>query len=172
MIRGISFDNQIFAANLLRMILSGYGDGILNGCDISYTGNTVTIGSGCMIAAGGAFEIVGSETITINASSGFARIKAVLDMSAEATAERFGQVSFSADTAEAISAFPALAKQEINRGGTIYEMEVCIVSLASSTVSGIVRKAGNPRAYLTRDMYGDNMPENAEEGRLYFKAVT
>ena len=94
-ISGIIFDNQVPTAKGIRGALSSaLTDGIVDGCEITYSGLNVSIGKGLIIVDGGLFSIAGSEVISLSGSSGsYARIKAVVDLTQEATTSSFEQVS-------------------------------------------------------------------------------
>jgi len=90
MIKPYIFDNQTITAAAMRSALQGLGDGILSGCNITYTGTTFTIGAGALIAAGGAFRLSSAEAVAVaGAVSGVARIKVVIDTSEESTSTSF-----------------------------------------------------------------------------------
>ena len=80
-ITGIIFDNQVPTAKGLRgAFASALTDGILGGCNITYSGSNITIAEGLVNVAGGVFRIVGSEIVTIsNSSKSYARVKSVID---------------------------------------------------------------------------------------------
>ena len=164
-IKGIIFDNQPPTAKGLRGgFHSALSDGIIDGCNITASGSNVTITSGLMNVAGGIFAITGTQTIAIERNTGYARIKAVLDLSKTATTEQFGQVYFAVDYANALTTFTNLVQQDVNTGsGTLYEAEICTIALGSSGATGVARK------YIAapRIRYGDVLPDDATEGTIF-----
>lgn len=169
-INGILFDNQSPTAKGLRGgFHSALSDGILEGCNISYSGGTLTIGSGLVHAAGGIFSIAGGETIAISGTSGYERIIINIDLSQTSTAETFNQVSITHDHATATNTFTNLTKQNINAGGgTIYQAELCVVSLGGNGITGVVRKA----IASAKIQYGNTLPADAPEGTIFLLKVT
>lgn len=172
-ITGIIFDNQVPTAKGLRgAFKSALSDGIISGCDISYTpsGTTVTIGPGLINVSGGVFAISGTEEISLSNSGSFARIKAKINLSEDATTTTFNQVSFSADYANTANGFTDLIQEDINTGTgteTIYEAEICVVSISNNAISGIVRTA-----YASAKVqYGDTLPSDAPEGTIFLLKV-
>lgn len=165
-IKGIIFDNQIPTAKGLRGgFHSALTDGIIEGCPITYQGSIITIGSGLMNVAGGIFQISGSETVSVSGSSGFARVKAVLDLTRDASdSEHFNQVYFAVDYASSATGFTELTQDAVNTGGgTTYEAEICVVKLSASGIANLTRySAASPRI-----MYGDTLPETAPEGTIF-----
>lgn len=168
-ITGIIFDNQIPTAKGLRgAFKSALSDGIISGCNITYSDLNVTIGQGLINVAGGVFQVVGNEVIELSGSNTYARIKAKIDLSGDATESSFTQVSFVADYANSANGFSALTQQDINTGsGTIYEAEICVVSKTSSAVTGIVRTA----TAESKILYGDSLPSDAPEGTIFLLKV-
>ena len=168
-ITGIIYDNQVPTAKGLRgAFKSALSDGIVAGCDISTSGNTVTIGRGLINVAGGVFQISGTETINVSEATGFARIKAVADMTRTATEEAFNQVYFTVDYAALANGFSALTQDDINAGeGTIYEAEICVVEIANSAITRVVRTA----IAAAKLAYGDTLPADAPEGTIFLLKV-
>lgn len=169
-INGILFDNQAPTAKGIRGgFHSALSDGILEGCSISYSGNNLTIAPGLVHAAGGIFSITGGETIAISGTSGYERIIVNIDLSQASTTASFNQVSITHDHASAANTFTNLTQQDINTGGgTIYQAELCVVSLGSGGITGVIRKA----IASAKIQYGDTLPSDAPEGTIYLLKVT
>ena len=168
-ISGIVFDNQVPTAKAFRgTFKSALSDGIISGCNITASQLTVSIGGGLINVAGGIFQVVGSESIVLTASGAYARIKAVIDLSQEASTTSFNQVHFGVDYASNPTGFASLVQEDINTGaGTTYEAEICVVSIANQAVSGLVRSA-TAEAKL---MYGDTLPDDAPEGTIFLLKI-
>ena len=141
MIAGRTFDNQkVSAAAHGAIFRSALSDGVLSGCALAYAGMNLTIGKGYFISCGREVEIQAAETVTVTQTSGYARIKAVINTAASSTAEVFEQFSWGIDYAASMSGFASLTQEDINGDGVTYEMELCIVSLGSGGISGIARQ--------------------------------
>lgn len=168
-ISGIIFDNQVPTAKALRgAFKSALSDGIISGCNISFSGLVVSIGPGLMNASGGIFQISGTETVQLENSGAFARIKAVIDLSGDATSSSFNQVSFDVDYSSTINGFDPLIQQDINTNtGPIYEAEICVVSISNGSITGIVRTA----LASSKIQYGDSLPSDAPEGTIFLLKV-
>lgn len=164
-IAGIIFEHQVLTAKGLRGgFQAALTDGILSGCNITASGNTVTIEHGLMCIGGGIFAITGAQSFTITGTSGVARIKAVVDTSKTSTTEQFDQVNFVIDQESAENLLPAMQQDDINSGsGQIYQAPICILSLGASGVTEILKtyKSG------PRIAYGDVLPETATEGTIF-----
>ena len=141
---GVTFENQLLAemddGNLQEFLLR---DGILRGLGLSYNGSNLTIGSGYLIAAG---RLIGNDsalTIAVPASSGYARVVLVIDLTGTATESVFTQLSTRVDSASSVSGFPALVQGDINGGvDTTYEVALAIVATSSSGITGIESRLG------------------------------
>lgn len=169
-ITGMTFDNQVPTAKGFRgTFMSALTDGIISGCEISYSGLAVTIGQGLINLAGGVFQISGSETVNLANSGAYARIKTKIDLSEAATVSTFNQVSIIADYANSANGFSSLVQEDINTGtGVIYESELCVVSISNGVINGIVRTAKSS----SKIQYGDTLPEDAPEGTIFLLKVT
>lgn len=155
-IRGITFAEQAVTpaddAIVRRAIL---GDGILTGCDVSYSGSTLTMAAGYIIACGRAFQITAAQNwAVVDATSGFARLLVTLDLTKTATEEAFSQIEFSLEYAASEDGFLALVQEDINLSGAKYQIVAAVVSLGTGGITGIVSKL-----------------ERAEGGGLNFKVV-
>ena len=142
-IKGITFDNQALLAKDLGATFAGMlSDGILAGANISYAAYTVNIAPGYILIAGRIIQIVTTESVALTRTSGYARIKVIIDLSGTATETEFSQAYFTADYANSVSEFSALTQTDINSGGATYEAEFAIVALGSSAITGITRSIG------------------------------
>ena len=90
-------------------------------------------------------------------------------MSQASTTELFNQVYFTHDHATATNTFTNLTQQNINTGGgTIYQAELCIVSLGGNGITGVVRKS----IASAKIQYGNTLPSDAPEGTIFLLKVT
>lgn len=141
-IKGITYDNQgPTAADNGELRRAVYSDGILSGCGISYLGAVVTIGAGRIVSAGRLSRITAAESITIDATEGVARIVYQTDLSQVASRTEFKQLSFVVQTASSVAALPALVQEDINNGGVLYQMELCLLRLGGPGVDSILSVA-------------------------------
>lgn len=143
-IKGITYDNQgPSAAAHGEFFSSTHADGILNGCELSYLGDTLTIAAGRIVSAGRLSELQAAETITVSAASGVARVLLQTDLSQEATRTSFKQLSFVVQTVASVAALPALVQEDINSGsGVIFQSEICTLQLGSSGIEKILSRMG------------------------------
>lgn len=143
---GIYFENQVIASKGLRAharkVLS---DGVIQGCELSFSGASVTIEAGFLMAAGGLMHNPAAQTLEVSgATSGYARVKAIIDLSKTATKTAFEQAWFEVDYSSTLEGFADPVQEDINAGGTVYELELCILSLGASGVTSIVQGEPEP----------------------------
>lgn len=170
MIKGIIFDNQAPTAKGIRAgFHSSLSDGILKGCSATPGNGNVSFSSGLIIVAGGIVELSDGQIVSIEGTSGYARVKAILDLSRTSAQDQFSQVYLAVDYANSLNTFSNLIQQEVNIGnGTIYEAELCVLALGSSGTPTITRV----RQALPRIQYGDTLPETASEGTIFLLRAT
>ena len=142
-IKGSIFDNQVptakqFGAAFAPILF----DGILQGCEVSYSGSDAHVQAGTIIVCGRVFELTAEETVALS-GTGFARIVIDVDLSRDATAEIFEQVELNAETAASEAAFLPLETENINLSGTHYQVELARFSIASDAITGIISTLGS-----------------------------
>lgn len=177
MIKGITFPGQKVPAVAHGAIFDRLlSDGKLYGCGLSKSGSTLHIGAGLFVEAGRLIEIVTSEEVSVSGTSGFARIKGVIDTSKTSTADSFQQFAWAIDYSATLDGFPALTHGAVNEGGAAsYEMELCVVSLSASGISEITRGFADAdtkrtgRIKLTAGVdYGAQLPADIKDDELFF----
>lgn len=116
-------------------------DGILTGCIISYSGSTLTVTDGFLIASGRQFKhLITENWPVVGATSGYARLLFTIDLSRTATLETFDQIDTTIEYASSLDGFLPLIQEDILAAGTKYQLPICVVSLGSYGITGIVSK--------------------------------
>lgn len=138
--RGVTFAEQSVTpaddAIVRRAILP---DGILTGCEISYSGSTLTMAAGYIIACGRMFQHIAAQNwAVVDATSGFARLVLTIDLTKTATEDTFNQIESSIEYAAAEDGFVDLEQSDINLSGTRYQIAAAVVSLGTGGITGIV----------------------------------
>lgn len=141
---GITFPNQKVTpsddAIIRRAVLA---DGILSGCKLSYSGSTLTMAPGILIACGREFRHTSVQNwAVVDATSGYARLLLTIDMTKASTKDSFDQIEPSIEYAASVDGFPELQQTDINSAGTVYQIAACVVSLGPGGITGIVAKLG------------------------------
>lgn len=136
---GITFPKQRVApsddAIIRRAILP---DGILTGCDISYSGSTLTMAAGQLMICGRQVRHPSSQNwAVVDATSGYARLLLTIDTTRTSTKDVFDQVLDTIEYASSEDGFPDLETADINASGTRYQVAACVVSLGAGGITGI-----------------------------------
>jgi hypothetical protein len=140
---GVTFAEQSVTpsddAIMHRAVLT---DGLLRGCAFNYAGSTLSMGVGSLLICGRQARHTAAQSWAVtDATSGFARLLLTADLSRTSTKDAFDQLNESIEYAASLDGFPALEQADINEAGTVYQMELCVVSLGSGGITGIVRTA-------------------------------
>lgn len=117
-----SDDGSVFAS----CIADGF-----HGCDVSVSGTSLRLSVGRIIACGRAVRVASQTDIPMAQTSGFARLVLTLDRSKPDAQQRALDVEY----ANSEESFPALVQNDINNGGTKYQVCLCLASLTSSTTT-------------------------------------
>ena len=141
---GLTFPNQNVSALDDRGFYKSFKiDGVLQGCDISFTNSAITVQAGWLIACGGLVQVDGATTINFDEipTSGYGRVMLQIDTSQASTAEDFAQLSYLIDYSASIDGFTAPVQEDINLGtGTIYQLVLAIVQISGGNISSITRQ--------------------------------
>lgn len=138
---GLTFPNQNVSSLDDRGFYRSFkGDGIIQGCEMSFTNDSITIHAGWLIACGGIVQIDGATTINFDEipTSGYGRVMLQIDTSQVSTAEDFAQLSYLVDYSASIDGFTAPVQEDINLGtGTIYQIVLAIVQISGGNITAI-----------------------------------
>lgn len=108
-INGIFFPGRVLTAKGLGAFGAGaLSDGILEGCAVSVSGGSVSIGSGYVIIGGRVFGVSGAESGSV--SGAYTVLYAKADTSKASSAETFQQVTISAAGASSAAAAAAVIR--------------------------------------------------------------
>lgn len=167
-------------------------DGILSGCELSYSGSTLTMAAGHLLVSGRQIRHPSVQNWAVaDATSGYARLLLTVDMTRTATQETFDQVLDSIEYATTVDGFPDLEQADINEAGTRYQVAACVVSLGTGGITGIVSQLGDSVADISKAgsaslatllatgpmilspyQYGTSLPAAGNKGRIFFKKVS
>lgn len=173
-IRGINFDNQTVTAkdhgHLFQCVIV---DGIMSGCELSFSGTSLVITPGYLLVAGREMKLTSNTTVIVDgATSGYARVLVTIDMSGTATADTFEQAYFQIQYATTVAGFSALNQEEINNSGTKYQFELCTLVMGTSGIASIYSSAGSASVripLITTDMLSATC---VTTGKIASNAVT
>lgn len=109
----------------------------LSGCELSYSGYTLTMTAGVMIVCGRQFRHTAAQNWAVTgAASGYARLLLTIDTTKASTEDAFEQISVSVEYATASNGFPELRQNDINNAGTVYQTSICVVALGPGGITG------------------------------------
>lgn len=171
---GVTFSEQAVTpsddAIVRRAILP---DGILSGCELSYSGSTLTMAAGHLMICGRQIRHPSAQNwAVVDATSGYARLLLTIDLTRTATEETFDQVVDSIEYASAKDGFVDLEQTDINLSGTRYQVAVCVVSLGTGGITGIVSnlEKSEPGAGLNFNVVGGlTQPTDPKENTIWVK---
>ena len=127
-------------AIIRRKILS---DGVLYGCELTYSGSTLTRSAGQLLICGRQIRHPAAQNWAISdATSGFARLVLTVDLTRTATKDTFDQVPDTIQYATSKDGFPELNQADVNTTGSVYQIAACVVSLGPGGITGIVDSIG------------------------------
>lgn len=126
-ISGVTFTGCHVSARDHGVLFSGIlPDGVLRGCEVTYSGGVAAVSPGYIIACGRVIEV---ESTTAVAVSGTVYSQIVLTVDASTPTFSLSAVSGSSTT------FPALTQEDINDGSsTTYQIELAVIDIAGNSV--------------------------------------
>ena len=147
-LNGVNFENQEFTPTsdcaIWRSCIS---DGILQGMAITAAGSGIKVAAGWLMAGGKQLQLPAQITVpATDQVSGFARLVVNVDLSQTSTEQSFQQAWISIEYASSREAFPALTQGDLAGAGTVYQMQLCVVTLGAAGVTGIVTTCGPAHA--------------------------
>lgn len=139
---GVTFPYQKVApANDAVIRRAIFDDGILTGCDLSYSGSTLTMTAGQLMICGRQIIHPSSQNWAVTeATSGYARLVLTIDVTRTSTKDTFDQVVDEIQYATDANGFADLTTADINATGTRYQVAICVVSLGPGGITGIASK--------------------------------
>lgn len=173
---GVTFQQQKISpsddALIRRKLLA---DGILYGCDMSYSGTTLTMAAGQLMICGRQIRHPAAQNwAVVDATSGYARLVLTVDLTRTSTKDTFDQVLDTIEYASSLDGFTALETSDINISGTRYQVVLCVVSLGTGGITGITDKlqsieAAGGGGLNLRVLGGTSAPQNPKENDIWIQ---
>ena len=173
---GVTFQQQKISPSddgLIRRKL--LADGILYGCDMSYSGSTLTMAAGQLMICGRQIRHPAAQNwAVVDATSGYARLVLTVDLTRTSTKDTFDQVLDTIEYASSLDGFTALETSDINISGTRYQVVLCVVSLGTGGITGITDKlqsieAAGGGGLNLRVLGGTSAPQNPKENDIWLQ---
>lgn len=171
---GVTFAKQNVTPaddGLIRRAL--ISDGILTGCNFSYSGYTLSMRAGALIVCGRQIRHPSAQNwAVVGAKSGYARLVLDIDLTKSSTKELFEQVSTTLEYATDEAGFTELIQEDLNVSGSHYQIALCVVSLGEAGITGIVSQldsaAGTGGNFSV--VGGLTQPTSPKENMIWVKA--
>lgn len=148
-IEGIFFENQILTAQGLGAFGdAALSDGILTGCEVSYSNHGFSVSEGYIVVRGRVIKVGANtriENVTVGTSAvAYTAVIATVDTTQGSTEESFNQVSFSVAQGTSISAITQVTSLDINLTGRSASAVMAIVDTSGSSpeVKSYMRSVG------------------------------
>ena len=141
--KGITFAGQnVTPKNDGALYGAHYGDGILDGCTMTLSGDDLVIASGHFIAGGRVCQVDGATSVDLSGrtlTNGY--IQVVMDYD---TSKPEGQQwnIHQPLTESATTTFPDLTKDDINETGTLYQLQLAVVQISGGNLTSITSSLG------------------------------
>ena len=141
---GVTFAQQkVLPSDDAIIRRASLSDGILYGCEVSYSGSTLTMGAGQLLVCGRQIRHPAAQNwAVVDATSGFARLVLTVDLTKTSSKDTFEQVVDSIEYAASQNGFLELVQENVNVSGTRYQVVACVVSLGTGGITGIVDQIG------------------------------
>lgn len=139
MVEGIVYDLQNVTADDMAVICWMFGgkrDGIVTGCSMSYTNSAIALTSGYFSARGHLTKLSGTTTVdlpTVASGTLYCNLVYQIDLSQMASSLSFTQGSFIVLTSN--SSYPTVTQEDLDNGGTTYQMSFAKFICGSSGVT-------------------------------------
>lgn len=151
---GVTFDGCSVSARDHGVLFSGLlPDGVLRGCAVSYSGGSVTIAAGYLIACGRVIEVESATTVAVTGTQ-YSQI--VLTINASTPTFTLSCVNSASTT------FPALTQEDINDGAsTTYQVELAVIDVGGGSVLSSIGSVALPIRIV------DEVPTGASPDGIY-----
>lgn len=159
MLKGHVFNLQTFTSEAFAITFDKTLQGrcgVLQGCALSNTSNSVTIGAGYFVVKGRPLQVIGSETISNISNTGFYSLVCEIDLSKVNTEETLNQAGIK--TVYNASTYPTLTQQDLFNGGTVYQYEFARFRVANGGITDFTDR----RTYLNFDTLYDIFEQTLE----------
>jgi hypothetical protein len=124
MLKGQVFSEQTFSsdcfAHFINTFLSKH-NGVTKGCVLSNTANSVTVSAGYFVVQGRFLQEIGSTTLPVTSATEYCKLVCEIDLSKVNTTVSFLQASWK--ILKSSVGYPALIQQDLENGGTIFQLE-------------------------------------------------
>lgn len=115
-------------------------NGVTKGCAVTASSSAITIAKGYFVVYGRFVQITGAETVTpeaVTTGTAYRRLVYEIDLTKTNTDTEFNQGYFKV-LSSANTTYPALTQQDLDNGGTVYQMPFARFTQSVSGISDFV----------------------------------
>lgn len=136
MLKGHVFNLQTFTSECFALFIDTFlnkNNGIVKGCTLSNTTNSVTILAGYFVVEGRFLQIIDNETINNITNDGYYSLICEIDLEQTNTTTKLNQANIKIITNA--SDYPVVIQENLNDNGSIYQYEFARFRVVSGTIS-------------------------------------
>ena len=142
--QGITFDGQnVTPKDDGALYGAHYGDGILDGCTMTISGDDLVIASGHFIAGGRVCQVDGATSVDLSGrtlTTGYIQVIMNYDLT-----QNEGSQWYTSFVESATTTFPALTTDDINGTGTLYQLELAVIQISGGNLTSIYSQLDGSR---------------------------
>lgn len=138
MLKGETFNLQTFTSDAFALFVDRFMDkqcGVMKGCDLSNTNNSITIDDGYFLIRGRFLKIISGVTVDSISTNGFYSLVCEIDLSKVNTVDQFNQGVIK--TVYNATDYPTLTQQDITEGGTVYQYEFARFKVEDGVITNV-----------------------------------
>jgi hypothetical protein len=145
-LQGVTFPNQTFTPSEWgQMFEAILPNGILRGCAMTSSGTSFNIAKGAILLKGRLIVIPSTVTESTSPTypDGYGRVKLCINTSNTSTS-LVNQQAYITTEYSSSSTFPSLTQQDVNDGGTTYEVALATLKYSGGSISTVTANLGRP----------------------------
>lgn len=140
MLKGHTYSQQLFRNEAFRLFIDTFlqrNSGIILGCELSNTSNSITIKDGWFCIRGGFLQEEGGTTINVTeTATSYCKLVCEIDLSKINTNSNFEQGQYK--IIKSTSSYPTLTQQDITNGGDVYQFEFAQFKTGANGITDFV----------------------------------
>ena len=136
MLKGHVFNLQTFTSEAFALFIDKFLNGIsgvVRGCELSNTSNTVTVADGYFVIKGRFLQVISGVTVSEMTNDGFYNLVCEIDLSKTNTVDELNQAQMKA--IHNSSVYPTLTQQDITNTGTLYQYEFARFKIENGSIT-------------------------------------
>lgn len=151
---GVTFDGQnVSPKDDGALYVVHHGDGIIDGCSMTISGDDLVIQSGHIIACGRQCKVDGATQIDLSGrsiSTGYIQVVLQYDLS-QSEGNQWSILDPAPESAT--TTFPTLTQGNINGTDTLYQLELAVIQISGGSLTSITRHLGTSPLQALRTLF-------------------